>query len=344
MNCCANCFSDEQIKKIIADNGHTGNCDFCGEKDTQVCSVDEATDISDLISDVLSVYEENKQGRPLFSAIIEDWNIFRKDIPSSNKLIEAFCSTIYDDGKENHNVYVEIPKAQREEYGVFSGHTWDEFSNAIKSKNRFHNNYFKADRFSPFLGYSIKKYPKGTELYRARICNDEKGFQISEMGAPPAHLRKAGRVNPEGIGVLYLTSDEQTALSEVRAGTFDYVTIGTFQLKKEIRVVNISELNKISPVLYSSNIESLSANTKIFRDIANEIAKPLRRNDSTLAYLPTQFITEFIKSNGYAGVAYTSTMGTEGINVAVFDESLFKCVAAHTVEINNISYAYGEIE
>ena len=80
MNCCANCFSDEQIKKIIADNGHTGNCDFCGEKDTQVCSVDEATDISDLISDVLSVYEENKQGRPLFSAIIEDWNIFRKDI------------------------------------------------------------------------------------------------------------------------------------------------------------------------------------------------------------------------------------------------------------------------
>lgn len=164
------------------------------------------------------------------------------------------------------------------------------------------------------------------------------------MGAPPAHLRKAGRVNPEGIGVLYLTSDEQTALSEVRAGTFDYVTIGTFQLKKEIRVVNISELNKISPVLYSSNIESLSANTKIFRDIANEIAKPLRRNDSALAYLPTQFITEFIKSNGYAGVAYTSTMGTEGINVAVFDESLFKCVAVHTVEINNISYAYGEIE
>ena len=136
---------------------------------------------------------------------------------------------------------------------------------------------------------------------------------------------------------------EQTALSEVRAGTFDYVTIGTFQLKKEIRVVNISELNKISPVLYSSNIESLSANTKIFRDIANEIAKPLRRNDSALAYLPTQFITEFIKSNGYAGVAYTSTMRTEGINVAVFDESIFECVAVHTVEINNISYSYEKI-
>lgn len=90
-------------------------------------------------------------------------------------------------------------------------------------------------------------------------------------------------------------------------------------------------------------LESLSANTKIFRDIANEIAKPLRRNDSALAYLPTQFITEFIKSNGYAGVAYTSTMRTEGINVAVFDESIFECVAVHTVEINNISYSYEKI-
>ena len=66
MNCCANCFSDEQIKKIIVDNGHIGDCDFCGEKQVPVCSVDEATDISDLISDVLSVYEENERGRPLF--------------------------------------------------------------------------------------------------------------------------------------------------------------------------------------------------------------------------------------------------------------------------------------
>ena len=41
MNCCANCFSDEQIKKIIVDNGHIGDCDFCGEKQVPVCSVEK---------------------------------------------------------------------------------------------------------------------------------------------------------------------------------------------------------------------------------------------------------------------------------------------------------------
>lgn len=106
------------------------------------------------------------------------------------------------------------------------------------------------------------------------------------------------------------------------------------------KLISKSVIPVIEPI---KQIESLSANTKIFRDIANEIAKPLRRNDSALAYLPTQFITEFIKSNGYAGVAYTSTMRTEGINVAVFDESIFECVAVHTVEINNISYSYEKI-
>ena len=129
-------------------------------------------------------------------------------------------------------------------------------------------------------------------------------------------------------------------MREVRASAFDFVTVGKFKLLKEIKVVNISGLNSISPAVYSSSIESLAANIKLFSDIAKEIAKPLRRNDSSLEYLPTQFITEFIKSRGYAGVSYTSTMGTGGTNIAVFDESLFECKSVHVVEINSIEYSY----
>ena len=137
--------------------------------------------------------------------------------------------------------------------------------------------------------------------------------------------------------MLYLTSDEATALREVRASAFDFITVGKFRLLKEIKVVNISGLNRISPAVYSSSIESLAAN------IAKEIAKPLRRNDSSLEYLPTQFITEFIKSRGYAGVSYTSTMGTGGTNIAVFDETLFECESVHVVEINSIEYSYSNV-
>ena len=163
------------------------------------------------------------------------------------------------------------------------------------------------------------------------------------MYSPPFGKRKPGRVNPEGVGVLYLTSDEKTAISEVRAGSFDYLTIGSFRLKKEIKVVDISGLNDISPALYSSGLETLAVNTRIFSDIAKEIAKPLRRTDSPLEYLPTQYITEFIKSKGYSGVSYKSTMGTGGYNIAAFDETLFECVGVHVVEIKNISYCFDKV-
>lgn len=343
MNCCAECFQDAQIRAMIRTNNETGDCDFCGQKNVAIYSLDSPSDLSDLISGVISVYEESDDGEPLFDVLIEDWNIFSKTLPSTRYLIENFCNIIVGDRKRNHNVKVKIPHTYIENYGIFSGHSWGDFSEVIKTKNRFYNGYFKADQFVSFLSYSITKYSKGVTFFRARVWSDGHGYNIREMGAPPVGKRKSGRVNPEGIGVLYLTSDKKTALSEVRASAYDFVSVGEFRLKKDINVVNISGLNNISPALYASGLESLAANTKIFCDIAKEIAKPLRRNDSSLEYLPTQYITEFIKSKGYSGVEFASTMATGGNNLAVFDEALFECIAVHDVEIKRIEYLYDDV-
>lgn len=344
MNCCAECFQDAQIRAMIKTNNQAGDCDFCGQKNIQVYSMESSSDLSDLISGVINVYEETDDGEPLFDVLINDWNIFNRALPTVRNLVENFCNIIFGDCEHNHNINVKIPHAYLENYGIFSGHSWAEFSEVIKTKNRFYNGYFKADQFVSFLSYSITKYPKGTAFFRARVWSDGHGYSTAEeMGAPPIGKRKSGRVNPEGIGVLYLTSDEKTALSEVRASAFDFVSVGTFRLKKDIHVVNISGLNNISPALYSSGLESLAANTKVFADIAKEIAKPLRRNDSALEYLPTQYITEFIKSKGYSGVEFASTMETGGNNLAVFDETLFEFISVHDVEIKKIEYLYDNV-
>lgn len=344
MNCCAECFQDAQIRAMIKTNNQVGDCDFCGQKNIEVYSMESSSDLSDLISGVINVYEETDDGEPLFDVLINDWNIFNRTLPTVRNLVETFCNIIFGDCEHDHNVNVKIPHTYLENYGIFSGHSWAEFSEVIKTKNRFYNGYFKADQFVLFLSYSITKYPKGSAFFRARVWSDGHGYNTAEeLGAPPIGKRKSGRVNPEGIGVLYLTSDEKTALSEVRASAFDFVSVGTFRLKKDIHVVNISGLNNISPVLYSSGLESLAANTKVFADIAKEIAKPLRRNDSALEYLPTQYITEFIKSKGYSGVEFASTMETGGNNLAVFDETLFEFISVHDVEIKKIEYLYDNV-
>lgn len=142
MNCCVECFSDPQIQAMISANGKQGTCDFCKKPDVFICPVDEPSDVSDLISEVLNVYEEAEEGEPLFSTIIEDWNIFRKELSSSFDLLAAFCSVIYGDNGETHDRKVRIPKSYADEYGIFSGHTWHEFSDAIKTKNRFCSGLF----------------------------------------------------------------------------------------------------------------------------------------------------------------------------------------------------------
>ena len=343
MNCCIECFHDAQIRDMIRTANKIGDCNFCGGKGVPVYPVDDQSDLSDLISEVISVYDESDEGESLFQLLVNDWHIFNSTLPSSYKLVEAFAGVIFGGKGAEYNKTVRIPRIFSEKYGIFSGHSWAEFSKEIKTQNRFHNDFFKPDQLASFLTYSTSKYRKGTAFYRARICESMVGYAIEEMGAPPLRKRRPGRVNPEGIGIFYLTSDMETALNEVRASAFDFVSIGEFRLKKDISVINISSLNEISPVLYSSGLESLAANISIFGDISKEISKPLRRSDSLLEYLPTQYITEFIKSKGYAGVEYTSTMGTGGRNVAVFDESLFAGVSVHNVEIKTIRYCYNNL-
>ena len=164
------------------------------------------------------------------------------------------------------------------------------------------------------------------------------GFQCDEMFSPPIGKRNAGRVNPEGIGVLYLSTDEKTVLNETRVTAYDYVTIGEFKSKKVLKVVNLSEISRISPFLYEDDFERYALNRQVFQEMASEIAKPVRRNDSPLEYLPTQYISEFVKSQGYDGVEYESTLRKGGINIALFDESVVECISVKTIEVIDVEY------
>ena len=177
-------------------------------------------------------------------------------------------------------------------------------------------------------------------MYRARICDNKQGFAKNMMGTPPKERRTAGRINPEGIGVLYLSSRSNTALYEVRASMYDFVTVGKFKLQRDIKIVSLAGLSSVSPFIYSdtNDLQQYAANRACLKEIAAEIAKPLRRNDSPLEYLPTQFISEYIKSQGYDGVEYASTMTMDGYNIAVFDETLFKCISTCVYEITELSY------
>jgi len=345
MNCCVNCFRDAHIRTTIQQYGVVGDCDFCTSKSTSVFDIsNKANPITDMMVSLLQIYSvsDNVNSKLLKTALHKDWDIFNAGAELILALTKKLCEESFASDSDVFTKNVSIPQLEDRdflhEFCVVRGYTWEEFSNSIKFNNRFHNSMFNADVFASFLSIITKNYPSGTQMYRARISSDKGGFLKESMGAPPKDRRTAGRINPEGVGILYLSSDPITVLNEVRASVYDYITIGTFQCSRDIKVVNLSGVGRTSPFLYVGEFEKFAANRKVFHEIAAEIAKPLRRSDSLLSYLPTQYIAEFIKSQGYDGVEYDSTLSHGGLNIAIFDEELFECVETQTVEVSKISY------
>jgi len=344
MNCCVECFQDTLVRGLIEKSGASGDCDFCKRQGVIIYSIGTNSEIEDMLNAVLDLYSTDAPenlGKSLYDALMNDWDIF-SDVSSLPELIAALCGDRFDKCTELKTSMVWIPQLHDEDVlrvdGVLHGYNWLKFSEEIKTVNRFHNALFNADVFASFLSYFAKAYPVGTTMYRARICPTKEGFIPEEMGAPPYEFRRAGRINPEGICALYLSSDIDTCLNETRAGTFDFISVGTFVAQKEIKIVNLSGIASASPFIDLDKLAQHAINRHIFQDIAKEIAKPLRRGDSPLEYLPTQYVSEFIKSAKFSGVEYESTMHSGGYNLAIFDESLFRCVETTVMEVTAINY------
>ncbi|MCL2338056.1 MAG: RES family NAD+ phosphorylase [Firmicutes bacterium] len=345
MRCCVECFNDLYIRSTIEKQGLIGDCDYCSHKSVAVYEIGMTPNpIADAIIGLVQIYSVSDlpQAKPLKIALHDDWDIFSAGAATIQTLVIDLCSSVVNPDADifTKNVVIEqlFDDDFLSEFGVVRGLDWERFVESIKYKNRFHSGMFNADAFASFLSIIAKSYTAGIELYRARITHNSNGYSTAEMSAPPREKRSAGRINPEGVGVLYLSSDKKTALNEIRANTFDYVSIGTFKLVKDIKVVNLSGISGTSPFLYQDELEKYAVNRKVFQEIARDAAKPLRRSDSPIEYIPTQFIAEFIKSQGYDGVEYASTLQEGGYNIAVFDESLFECVSVKTVEIAKIQY------
>lgn len=183
----------------------------------------------------------------------------------------------------------------------------------------------------------------GTELYRSRISNDGV-YSRCEMGAPPASRASEGRVNSKGIPCLYLADSIKTTLHEIRARDFDDVTVAIFTPIKKLNLVDFRQLDKLSPfATIGIGVDWFAVNIEILHEISRDIAKPMRRNDSVLDYLPSQYIADFAKSLGYDGICFSSTLHLGGVNYAIFNENVFECKNVSLFQIEKLDFSFKRI-
>lgn len=349
MNCCSECFSSPYLKDIINRNAIKGNCEFCLSID--VCVYD-TNDLSLIFQNILDLYSvNNEMGSKIEFQIEIDFpnKIFSQKIveKSRNELLKSIIRNDFESYShlfDNNVIFTFINDSVVENLINPLQISWDKFANEIKSTNRFHiQNTLDLDKLKVLLNRYNKPIYKGKVFYRGRISSN-KGFDVFSMGNPPSEKTKSGRANPTGISYLYVADQLETTLYETRASLLDYISIGEFRLKENIKVVNLRG-DLYDPILLAENeeLEDFMIHLPFITKLEQELSKPNRRNDVELDYLPTQYLSEFIKSIGYDGVEYQSSLYSEGYNLAIFNVDKFECVNVVLHEISKIKFIHNQL-
>jgi RES domain. len=335
MRICLDCFKDSSLKQFIILNGEKGHCDFCGEEGTTI----DAIDLSEGFEGFINSFKiDSTRGKSLINIAQEDWSIFsNKDvgtkildyflkdsntIPSSNSLVSY-----------SNDVVTQIDK-------------WNILKDDLKARHRFLVdmnvlNEMNKESFSIHL-QTINMDSPDISFYRARINTKGRmsSYNRNEMGAPSKGLASAGRANSEGIPFLYLSGNVKTTLYEVRSLFLDLVSVGLFVPKRSLSIVNFSIQESPFDNRYYDSSQGIIGEL-VAKKISNDLSKPMRRFDSLVDYVPTQFICEFIKYNSDAdGICFKSSLCKEGVNYVIFEPDLMECKEVTLYKINSVDISH----
>ncbi|RXM42671.1 RES family NAD+ phosphorylase [Flavobacterium sp. YO64] len=332
MNVCSNCFNDTDLKRFIESNSSSrGNCNFCEIKvDSELISIDE---LLDFFAEFLNSFEEADDGVSLLQLIDNDWGLFANKDKGHNILAEVLS-------KLGSTIDIPTKNVVYEQDIIESTSFWTLLKEDLKWERRFltNLNLFEELRWDKFFARN-NSLPEGEILFRARIhSNDAQvAYNLNEMGSPSKEKSSAGRANPQGIPYLYLSTSESTTFYETRATYLDEVSVAKFVAKKGEVISLVDFTESLSLFLNIENIKEYVKSVLLKKSISADLSKPLRRYDSELEYIPTQFICEFIRSLSDAdGIMFNSSLHVGGKNVVLFKESKMECVEVLTYRVTDV--------
>lgn len=334
---CANCFNDIELKNFISANSETtGNCNYCGsDSNSELIDFNE---VSDFFSEFLAIFQVSHEGKSLIDIIAIDWNLFSKN-NSDGKLLSEILSNL------NSVLQTPIAKVRYNDDILECISYWEQLKNDLKWERRFLtdiDNLFELG-WDFYFSNSIHNISKEEMLYRARIHAEGQSspFNITEMSCPVKEKISSGRANPLGIPYLYLSQSLDTTLYEVRANYLDEISIGMFRTTsdKGLDLVDFTIYHSaFSYTVLSTSISEFAKSVLLKKLISNDLSKPLRRYDSELEYIPTQFICEFIRYiTGADGILFNSSLHIGGKNIVLFNQNNIECIDVDKYEITEVT-------
>jgi len=362
---CSNCAKDQHLKILIDQEGEIiSACDICHSSNVKGLDCKNAS-LRSLFRALLRYhYSEWQYNIHMGGDGLEA--LFLKNNPITN-YDKSWNINIYEE------VLLEFLQNGYEPYdkgiSLFAGYddNGHQLMPLVAIKNDFDRslvrlqrelinvNYFLLEKESrkiiePYSNILERTFLAGSILYRSRVgfeiratplfgWSDDwhyKPYSSNNLSAPPPYLASGNRMNRQGVSFLYLSTNESTAVSEVRPHPGHFVSVGSFKCAKDLRV---ADFNAVSILDFCDSDKSLD-NFVLLKSIDELFALPIIPEDRQ-KYSFTQFLADTIRHLEFDGIGYKSSVG-EGTNYVFFDPGTFSYVedSARVVRIQQLEYTH----
>ena len=252
---------------------------------------------------------------------------------------------------------------------------WDTFCYNLIHEARFIPNK-QDEEFINEITDLLTKYftvelPIGSAFYRARIISGhelsvQKHFEdrktahgkitvwvpskspirgysaLSDVGIPPLEKASSNRASPKGIRYLYLADNVYTAVSEVRPSILEVVNVVEFTNKLPLKILKFPRTGQELKSMLQDDEEIYFYLYTIAKKMSFVFSRPIRRCDTDLEYLPTQYLVNAIKAkdSSIQGIAYPSFQSHIGMNFVTFSQDNLTLLdrPERIIRVQNVTY------
>lgn len=231
----------------------------------------------------------------------------------------------------------------------------DKAKKTIQEENRFFPDEIFVKELDQIFKENERIIPLGTSLYRARLydkeskqlnTNDEKesdsGFTGYSKEESFVNMNDrwngAGRMNAQGIKVLYTATDQRTAAVELHPGAGDEISMAEILVESDLKIVDLSQ-----GIARGDNEHHLY--------VSSFVQEYISQGHTERDYVFSQYISSYCKNKGYDGIAYKSKYARKedsrngyGINISIFNYEKCEPISSHVVTVKRITIEIPLIE
>ncbi|WP_413657887.1 RES domain-containing protein [Paraburkholderia phenoliruptrix] len=353
---CSNCIEDSHFRDSLAEHFEHLECSVCGEESDEAVTVES---LAAVLEPVLREYfvqgaEEKhysgdddkgwweQSGEPL-NDIIQ--TVTGQYFDFEDELVDAVCDlddAWPGDGEEPLWEATANYVPRRLLPYQFTEH-WNAAVEDLKRNRRFFSVSVRDlfDSLFANVGQLFATHRNGnlpvtvllpvkTILFRARVCSSI--TQMGKMadapleliGPPPSELAKSGRMNPEGVVVLYAAFEEDTARAELRPAIGNDLAVIKLVTTQPLKVLDLERLERVTAATnlsyFQPDYEEQVTKHTFLRRLHGLISQPVvpgRESD----YLITQTMAEYlahVHAEKFDGVKFASAQSAGGMNVVLF--------------------------